>query len=102
MNVIYGVLLAVCLTGCAASPLSAGAGSAEAPPGGPDALPQEVRDAPGAVQEAYRYAVANPELLKTIPCYCGCEVVQHRSNYDCYVAEVLPDGSVLYSDHGLG
>jgi len=66
-----------------------------------DALPAEVRKSPVEVRDAYRYAVAHPEILKAIPCYCGCEVVRHRSNYDCYVAEVRPDGSVVFSDHGL-
>lgn len=65
-------------------------------------LPQAVREASTEVQEAYRFAVANPELLKAIPCYCGCEMFQHQDNYACYVNEVKPDGTVIYSDHGLG
>jgi len=67
-----------------------------------EGLPQEVREAPGEVEEAYRFAVANPELLKAIPCYCGCEMFQHRDNYACYVEDVAPDGRVVYSDHGVG
>jgi len=66
-----------------------------------ESFPQAVREAPGEVQEAYRFAVANPELLQVIPCYCGCAALGHRSNYDCYVEQVRPDGSFIISDHGL-
>jgi hypothetical protein len=33
-------------------------------------LPDFVRDTPPQVQEAYRFAIANPDVLKYIPCYC--------------------------------
>ncbi len=48
-------------------------------------MPDYVQSAPREVQEAYRFAVANPELLKEIPCYCGCNTLGHTSNLDCYV-----------------
>jgi len=82
------------------APVRAGAADVTLAPA--DSLPQAVLEAPTEVQEAYRFAVANPELLKVIPCYCGCEMFQHRDNYACYVDEVKPDGTVVYSDHGLG
>ncbi len=65
-------------------------------------LPQEVREAPVAVQEAYRFAVANPEVLTQLPCYCGCGAMGHTSNYACYVAGEDPDGSLRFDDHALG
>jgi len=64
-------------------------------------MPREVRTAPEVVRDAYRFAVANPEVLTKIPCYCGCNVLGHRDNYECYVEEVRPDGSVKFTLHAL-
>ena len=66
------------------------------------ALPEEIQQAPEHIQEAYRFAAANPELLQQIPCYCGCSAVGHTSNYDCYVAGTNPDGSLQFDTHGFG
>jgi hypothetical protein len=57
-------------------------------------MPPYVQTAPTSVQEAYRFAVANANLLKQMPCYCGCGKVPHTSNMDCYVKAFKPDGSV--------
>lgn len=39
--------------------------------------------------EAYRFAVANPDLLSQIPCYCGCAKLgePHKSNKHCYLKD---------------
>jgi hypothetical protein len=64
-------------------------------------MPHSVQAAPVPVQEAYQFAVANPEILQELPCYCGCGAMGHTSNYDCYVAGV--DGAtVTYDEHALG
>lgn len=55
-----------------------------------------------AVREAYRYALANPEVLKYFPCYCGCGEDGHASNRDCYVREVRRDGSVVLDPMSFG
>ncbi|MBE0410358.1 MAG: hypothetical protein IBX69_11565 [Anaerolineales bacterium] len=65
-------------------------------------MPVEVRNAPAAVREAYQFAAANPDILKSIPCYCGCGPMGHESNYACYVSEVQADGTVLFDGHSLG
>src|SRR3972149_7708757 len=57
-------------------------------------LPAEVRSAPVTVQQAYQFAVANPEVLSQIPCYCGCGAIGHTSNYACYVAGESIAGSL--------
>jgi hypothetical protein len=57
-------------------------------------LPEKVRAAPVVVQEAYRFAIANPEVLSQIPCYCGCGAMGHESDLDCFIEELNPDGSV--------
>lgn len=49
------------------------------------ALPDYVQDAAPRVQEAYRFALANPHVLEKIPCYCGCNAQGHMNNLDCYV-----------------
>ena len=65
-------------------------------------MPAEVQQSPVAVQQAYQFAVANPEILEQIPCYCGCGAMGHTSNYSCYVAGSGSDGEVEYDNHALG
>ena len=48
-------------------------------------LPTDIRSAPAEVREAYRFAIANRETLRYIPCYCGCGFEGHTSNASCYV-----------------
>jgi len=65
-------------------------------------LPANVRRAPLVVQEAYRFAIANPETLSKFPCYCGCGNMGHTSNRDCFILAFNPDGSIVFDDHALG
>jgi hypothetical protein len=67
-----------------------------------DIMPAEVHSAPVTVQEAYQFNVANPEVMKNIPCYCGCGNVGHSSNYDCYVSNVDEKGNITFDSHALG
>ena len=67
-----------------------------------DKLPSDVQSAPATVQQAYQFAVANPEIMTQIPCYCGCGAMGHTSNYACYVSAGQSDGSVVYDAHALG
>ncbi len=62
-------------------------------------LPADLRAAPPEVREAYRFALANPDLLQQFPCYCGCVNSGHTSNYACYVSGTNPDGSVALEYH---
>lgn len=65
-------------------------------------LPASLREAPVEVQEAYRFAIANKELLQEIPCFCGCNGIGHASNYACYVAEDGGPGQVVeWDNHAL-
>ena len=64
-------------------------------------MPADVQAAPVSVQEAYQFAVANPDVLKELPCYCGCGAMGHTSNYACYVKEAA-DGEWSYDSHALG
>jgi hypothetical protein len=66
------------------------------------ALTDEIRAAPTAVVEAYRFAIANRELLDRIPCHCGCGAMGHRSNAACYLAPDRGDGTIAFDTHALG
>ncbi|MCK4832622.1 MAG: hypothetical protein KAS81_07630 [Anaerolineales bacterium] len=90
--------LAAALAGCAESKAS-GRDITLAPMA---EMPAEVRQAPTTVQEAYRFAVANPELVSQFPCFCGCGNMGHESNLDCYIQEFRPDGTLLFDSHALG
>ncbi|MBC8507353.1 MAG: hypothetical protein ISR58_04060 [Anaerolineales bacterium] len=67
-----------------------------------DDMPHEVQTSPKVVHEAYRFAVANPDVLTELPCYCGCGGMGHTSNYSCYVANENSDGSLNFDNHALG
>ncbi len=61
-----------------------------------------MQKAPTTVSAAYRFAVANPDALKNVPCFCGCVSAGHTSNYSCYVQQVKSDGTVVFDPHALG
>ena len=67
-----------------------------------DEMPADVQSAPPTVQTAHQFSAANPDIMKDIPCYCGCGKMGHTSNYACYVAEVAADGKITYDPHALG
>lgn len=67
-----------------------------------DQMPAEVQAAPVTVQTAYQFAAANPDIMKNIPCYCGCGNVGHTSNYNCYVSNVDDKGNIRWDSHALG
>ena len=67
-----------------------------------DQMPAEVQSAPVTVQEAYQFASANPDVMKDIPCYCGCGNVGHTSNYACYVSSTDDKGNIKFDNHALG
>ena len=42
------------------------------------------------------------ELLKWIPCYCGCdENSDHKSNKDCFIREIKEIGEVTWESHAM-
>jgi hypothetical protein len=67
-----------------------------------DQMPAEVQSAPATVQEAYQFAAINPDIMKDIPCYCGCGSVGHKSNYDCYLADGDAKSIFTFDNHALG
>jgi hypothetical protein len=91
------LLPGILVTGCSASSQTQGVKMAPI-----ETMPKEVQSAPTTVREAYQFAVANPGALKTVPCYCGCGAVGHKSNYACFVKDVNSDGKVVFDQHALG
>jgi hypothetical protein len=65
-------------------------------------MPAEVQSAPLTVQQAYQFAVANPDVMQQLPCYCGCGEMGHKSNYACYVSGTDANGKPVYDTHALG
>lgn len=64
-------------------------------------LPGFLDNQSDTVQLAYRAAAVIRDTLQWIPCYCGCgESAGHKSNLNCFIHEVKPDGSVVWDDHG--
>jgi hypothetical protein len=52
---------------------------------------------------AYEFAAQHPEILKYVPCYCGCESTGHPHNESCFVKRRDASGNVLEWDtHGYG
>jgi hypothetical protein len=64
-------------------------------------MPDSVKQSSLTTQQAYQFAVANPDIMQEIPCYCGCGAMGHKSNYQCYVKSDA-DGKVTFDDHALG
>jgi hypothetical protein len=65
-------------------------------------MPESVKLSSVTVQDAYRFAVANPDVTTELPCYCGCGDMGHTSNYMCYVQATGADGKPIFDEHALG
>jgi Protein of unknown function with PCYCGC motif len=54
------------------------------------------------VRAAYEFAARHPEVLKYVPCFCGCSVAGHRDNEDCFVSSRDTAGHVTaWTLHGM-
>ena len=67
-----------------------------------DQMPAEVQAEPDVVQEAYRFPAANPDVMRQIPCYCGCGPIGHTSVYSCHVSSVDDQGRITFDTHSMG
>jgi hypothetical protein len=86
------VALAIALSACGGREDSAGASGADSA----DTewveiegleFPAGMEEADPEILEAYVFAAKHPEVLRYMPCYCGCENPRfaHENNYDCFV-----------------
>ncbi|OMF38375.1 hypothetical protein BK133_02310 [Paenibacillus sp. FSL H8-0548] len=65
-----------------------------------DILPAFLDNAAPSLLTAYQTAATVTDILAFIPCYCGCgESAGHKSNLNCFIAEIKEDGSVVWDDH---
>jgi hypothetical protein len=65
-------------------------------PGFPPARPLET------TRQAYEFAARHPDVIKYVPCYCGCERNGHTSNESCFVRSRDASGGVVWDPHGWG
>ena len=97
---LLSALLMALVSGCSAKPNQSDMGEMDMVPLA--IMPVDVQQAPVNVQQAYRFAAANPNMLSQIPCYCGCGPIGHISNYSCYISAQNSDGSLAFDTHALG
>ncbi len=64
-------------------------------------LPFDIRQAPAEVREAYRFAITNRDVLRYIPCYCGCGHEGHTSNASCYLKDQSSPGNPVFDRMSL-
>jgi hypothetical protein len=64
-------------------------------------LPKDIRSAPEEVREAYRFAIANRDTLRYIPCYCGCGSEGHTSNASCYLKDSSSPDKLVFDRMSL-
>jgi hypothetical protein len=100
-TLIVALLSSSLLSACSGGPASASK-DGDLAMASMDGMPADVKSAPPSVQQAYQFAVANPDVMKQIPCYCGCGNMGHTSNYSCYVQNVDDKGVIAYDTHALG
>jgi hypothetical protein len=65
-------------------------------------LPPDIQRAPADVREAYRFAVANRDTLRYIPCFCGCAANGYTSNASCYVKDASTPENLEFDRMSLG
>lgn len=66
-----------------------------------DQLPSFLDDKSDDLKLVYHAAGKATDVLKWMPCYCGCaESADHKSNLNCFIKEVKDNGSVVWDDHG--
>lgn len=51
------------------------------------------------VRGAYAYALARPDVLQWLPCYCGCGGMGHRSNLDCFYKPRQAGLPIAFEEH---
>ena len=61
------------------------------------AWPDFVIAAGPEVQRLYAFQVEHGDLMRYIPCFCGCDAsAGHRNNRDCYIKAINPDGTIVF------
>ncbi|MGO0058548.1 PCYCGC motif-containing (lipo)protein [Brevibacillus fluminis] len=106
---VYAGLVALSLlTGCAGQDSAAQHQSHQLPNGDLQEVTASITTLPTfldkvepQIKDIYQIAAGVQDVLKSIPCYCGCgESAGHLHNGNCFIKEVKQDGSVVWDDHG--
>lgn len=63
------------------------------------ARPAFVSHAGHETEEAYAFAVARPDIVEWMPCYCGCAAMDHRSNLECFLKRREVGGAIVFEEH---
>ena len=67
----------------------------------PEGVDTAVRP-PEIVRAVYEFAARHPEVLRYVPCFCGCERGGHKDNADCFVSSRDAAGKVTaWESHGM-
>ena len=53
----------------------------------------------GDLAGPYAFAARRADVMRAVPCFCGCRRIGHQSNADCYLKELRADGTPVWSDH---
>ncbi len=52
------------------------------------------------VRDGDQFALDRPDVLKVLPCYCGCGLTSgHKNNLDCFILGQDQAGSVQFDEH---
>ena len=54
-----------------------------------------------SLKQAYAFAATHYEVLRYIPCYCGCNG-QHKDNFECYWKHDGNGNPTEYEEHAYG
>ena len=98
---ILSITLGLGLQGDAAAQAGTAAKVARKTP--PLVLPEYQLPRPNdVVRKTYQFAADHPEVLKYVPCYCGCDQMGHMSNAECFVKARAKNGDVTeWQEHGM-
>ena len=54
------------------------------------------------VRTVYAFAARHSDVLRYVPCFCGCERMGHRTNDECFIARRSATGQVVeWEPHGV-
>ena len=64
-------------------------------------LPDFTKDGDPKARETYALAYQYDEVLRYMPCYCGCGKDGHKSNLNCYIKDKRENGDVVWDTMGM-
>lgn len=69
---------------------------------GPDKLPSFLANVDPSIQNIYKLAAKNDQVIASMACYCGCgNSVGHKSNKECFIKEKKADGRIIWNSHAI-